>query len=51
MIDKIVSTPAQALADVRDGATVVIGGFGNAGLSVDWVEALIAQAARATRSP
>jgi acyl CoA:acetate/3-ketoacid CoA transferase alpha subunit len=28
MIDKIVPTPAEALADVPDGATEMIGGFG-----------------------
>ena len=46
MIDKIVSTPAEALADVRDGATVMIGGFGTAGLPDELVEALIDQGAR-----
>jgi 3-oxoadipate CoA-transferase alpha subunit len=46
MIDKIVSTAAEALADVRDGATVMIGGFGTAGLPDELVEALIDQGAR-----
>ena len=46
MIDKIVSTPAEALADVRNGATVMIGGFGTAGLPDELVEALIDQGAR-----
>jgi 3-oxoadipate CoA-transferase, alpha subunit len=46
MIDKIVSTPAEALADVRDGATVMIGGFGTAGLPDELVDALMAQGAR-----
>ena len=32
MIDKTVPSVAAALADVRDGATVMIGGFGTAGL-------------------
>jgi 3-oxoadipate CoA-transferase alpha subunit len=41
MIDKIVSTPAQALADVQDGATVMIGGFGTAGIPDELVDALI----------
>ncbi|MEP7056523.1 MAG: CoA-transferase, partial [Caldimonas sp.] len=31
MIDKLVSTTAAALDGVRDGATVMIGGFGGAG--------------------
>ena len=46
MIDKIVATPAQALADVPDGATVMIGGFGTAGLPNELTEALLAQGAR-----
>ena len=32
MIDKIFPSAAEALADVADGATVMIGGFGTAGL-------------------
>jgi len=46
MIDKFVATPAQALADLRDGATVMIGGFGNAGMPAELIDALIAQGAR-----
>ncbi len=46
MIDKIFPTPAAALADVRDGATVMIGGFGTAGLPNELTEALIEQGAR-----
>jgi 3-oxoadipate CoA-transferase alpha subunit len=46
MIDKIVETTAQALADVPDGATVMIGGFGTAGLPDELITALIAQGAR-----
>jgi 3-oxoadipate CoA-transferase alpha subunit len=45
MIDKIVASPAEALADVRDGATVMIGGFGTAGLPHELIEALIEQGA------
>jgi len=45
MIDKIVATAAAALADVRDGATVMIGGFGTAGLPNELTEALIEQGA------
>jgi 3-oxoadipate CoA-transferase alpha subunit len=44
-MDKIVATPAEALADVRDGATVMIGGFGTAGLPDELIEALIEQGA------
>ena len=46
MIDKIVSTPAEALADVCDGATVMIGGFGTAGLPNELTDALLAQGAK-----
>lgn len=46
MIDKIVASTAQALADVPDGATVMIGGFGTAGLPNELTEALIEQGAR-----
>ncbi len=46
MIDKTVPTPAEALADVPDGATVMIGGFGTAGLPDELTEALMAQGAR-----
>jgi 3-oxoadipate CoA-transferase alpha subunit len=46
MINKVMATPAEALADVPDGATVMIGGFGTAGLPNELVDALLAQGAR-----
>lgn len=46
MIDKIVATPAEALADIRDGATVMIGGFGTAGQPNELIDALIETGAR-----
>jgi len=46
MIDKIFATPQAALADVPDGATVMIGGFGNAGMPAQLIDCLIAQGAR-----
>ena len=46
MIDKLVHSPAEALRDVPDGATVMIGGFGNAGQPVALIDALIEQGAR-----
>ena len=46
MIDKIVEDCVTALADVPDRATVMIGGFGTAGLPNELVEALLAQGAR-----
>src|SRR5690242_4768340 len=46
MIDKFVASVAQAMTDVRDGATVMIGGFGTAGMPVELIDALIGQGAR-----
>jgi 3-oxoadipate CoA-transferase alpha subunit len=46
MIDKIVKTAEAAVADVHDGATVMIGGFGTAGMPSELIDALIAQGAR-----
>ena len=46
MIDKIVSSAAEALADIADGATVMIGGFGTAGMPSELIDALIAQGAK-----
>jgi 3-oxoadipate CoA-transferase alpha subunit len=45
MIDKIFESPEAALADMPDGATVMIGGFGNAGMPAVLIDALIAQGA------
>jgi 3-oxoadipate CoA-transferase alpha subunit len=45
MIDKIFLSAAAALADVADGATVMIGGFGTAGLPNELTDALLAQGA------
>ncbi len=46
MIDKIVPSLEAAVADIPDGATVMIGGFGNAGMPSALIDALIAQGAR-----
>ena len=46
MIDKICASAAAALADVRDGAVVMVGGFGTAGLPNELVGALLDQGAR-----
>jgi 3-oxoadipate CoA-transferase alpha subunit len=46
MIDKTVASPAKALADVPDGATVMIGGFGTAGQPNELIDALIETGAR-----
>ena len=46
MIDKILESAATAVADVHDGATVMIGGFGSAGMPSALIDALIDQGAR-----
>ena len=46
MIDKRVATVEAAVADVKDGSTVMIGGFGIAGMPSELIDALIARGAR-----
>ena len=46
MINKIVASTAEAVASIGDGATVMVGGFGTAGMPAELVDALIAQGAR-----
>lgn len=45
MIDKSIATPEAAVADIFDGATVMIGGFGTAGMPDQLIDALIVQGA------
>jgi 3-oxoadipate CoA-transferase alpha subunit len=45
MINKLMPSLAQAVADVPDGATVMIGGFGGAGQPDALIDALICQGA------
>lgn len=45
MINKEVGSVAEAVADVFDGATVMIGGFGEAGSPIELIHALIDQGA------
>jgi len=45
MIDKILPSAEAALADIPDGATIMIGGFGDAGMPAALINALIAQGA------
>ncbi len=45
MINKSCATIADALSDVPNGATVMIGGFGNAGMPAALIDGLIAQGA------
>jgi 3-oxoadipate CoA-transferase, alpha subunit len=46
LIDKIAASIANALADTADGATVMIGGFGTAGIPNELIDGLIAQGAK-----
>lgn len=46
MIDKIAASVADALSGVQDGATVLIGGFGTAGIPGELIDGLIAQGAK-----
>ena len=46
MINKIAQSVADALADVKDGSTILIGGFGTAGNPTELIDGLIAQGAR-----
>ena len=46
MINKLADSVAQALEGVQDGATVLIGGFGTAGIPGELIDGLIAQGAR-----
>jgi 3-oxoadipate CoA-transferase alpha subunit len=46
LIDKTVATAADAVAGISDGATVMIGGFGTAGMPAELIDALIEQGAR-----
>ena len=46
MINKIAPSIADALAGTPDGATVLIGGFGTAGIPIELIDGLIAQGAK-----
>ncbi len=43
MLNKIVNSLATAVADVRDGATILVGGFGGAGVPEGLITALLRQ--------
>jgi 3-oxoadipate CoA-transferase, alpha subunit len=45
MIDKVVTSAREAVADVFDGARIMVGGFGTAGMPEQLIDALIAQGA------
>lgn len=46
MINKILNSPKEAVADIFDGATIHISGFGEAGSPVELIHALIDQGAK-----
>lgn len=46
MINKIVDSVAEALKDVQDGSTVLIGGFGTSGIPDALIDGLIEQGAK-----
>ena len=46
MINKIVGSAAEAIQEIPDGATVMIGGFGEAGSPIELIHALIDQGAK-----
>lgn len=46
MIDKVASSVMQALQGLADGSTVLIGGFGTAGIPNELIDGLIGQGAR-----
>jgi 3-oxoadipate CoA-transferase alpha subunit len=46
MIDKRLASVREAVADVFDGATVMVGGFGEAGSPIELIHALIDQGAK-----
>ncbi len=46
MINKIAASVAEALAGIQDGSTVMIGGFGTAGIPNELIDGLLAQGAR-----
>ena len=46
MVNKIAATIAQAVANVKDGATVMIGGFGTSGIPNELIDGLLEQGAR-----
>jgi 3-oxoadipate CoA-transferase alpha subunit len=46
MINKIIKTPAEAVAEVFDGAVIMISGFGEAGSPIELIHALIDQGAK-----
>jgi len=45
-VDKVFSTPQEAVKEVRDGSVVIVGGFGGSGVPYNLIEALLDQGAK-----
>lgn len=45
MMDKVIPTAAEAVADVPDGVTIAVGGFGLVGVPEILIDALLEQGA------
>ena len=48
MIDKVVASADEAVKDIFDGATLIVGGFGLCGIPENLIAALDRQRRRAT---
>jgi 3-oxoadipate CoA-transferase alpha subunit len=46
VIDKIIPSVAQAVRDIADGSTILVSGFGGAGLPIYLLDALAEQGAK-----
>ena len=46
LINKVATSLEAAVAGIKDGSTIMIGGFGTAGMPAELIEALIAQGGR-----
>ncbi len=46
MVDKIVASPREAVADIADGAVLAVGGFGLCGVPIRLIDALLEQGTR-----
>src|SRR3954447_14785169 len=45
-MDKVVASAREAVADIGDGATLAVGGFGLCGVPIALIDALLAQGTR-----